>query len=86
MAILGIMKIMTLAEYIADADRRAALAKRLATSPQYLWQIATGWRDKRPSALMARAIETATDGVVTRYELRPDVFGPAPDERDQKAA
>lgn len=25
-----------------------------------------------------RAIETATDGEVTRYELRPDVFGPAP--------
>jgi DNA-binding transcriptional regulator YdaS (Cro superfamily) len=80
MAILATMKTMTLAEYIADADRRAALAKRLATSPQYLWQIATGWRDKRPSALFARKIEEATEGAVTRYELRPDVFGPAPDE------
>lgn len=77
---------MTLAEYIADPARRADLAKRLPANPQYLWQIANCWRDKRPSALMARAIETATDGVVTRYELRPDVFGPAPDEREQKAA
>lgn len=86
MRYLAPMKTMTLAEYIADADRRAALAKRLATSPQYLWQIATGWRDKRPSALFARKIEEATEGAVTRYELRPDVFGPAPDENEQKAA
>lgn len=81
MAILGAMKTMTLAEYIADADRRASLAKRLATSPQYLWQIATGWRDKRPSALFARKIEEATAGAVTRYELRPDVFGEAPEAK-----
>lgn len=28
-----------------------------------------------------RAIEAATGGKVTRYELRPDVFGPAPKGR-----
>lgn len=27
------------------------------------------------------AIEAATDGAVTRYDLRPDVFGPAPKRR-----
>ncbi|MBN6739766.1 helix-turn-helix domain-containing protein [Acidithiobacillus sp. MC6.1] len=30
----------------------------------------------RPSALTAIAIERATHGVVTRQELRPDIFGP----------
>jgi len=25
------------------------------------------------------ALETACDGAVTRYEMRPDVFGPVPD-------
>ncbi len=31
------------------------------------------------------AIEAATHGKVTRYDLRPDVFGPAPDEQDRAA-
>ena len=31
-------------------------------------------------------LEHATQGKVTRYELRPDVFGPAPDAPDQRAA
>jgi len=37
--------------------------------------IATG--HKRASALMARKIERATDGVVPAASLRPDVFGEA---------
>lgn len=33
------------------------------------------------------AIEEATGGKVTRYELRPDVFGPAPaDSKKRRAA
>lgn len=28
------------------------------------------------------AIEAATGGAVTRYELRSDIFGPAPDKRE----
>jgi hypothetical protein len=31
-------------------------------------------------------LEHATQGKVTRYQLRPDVFGPAPDAPDQRAA
>ncbi len=35
---------------------------------------------KRPiAAHHCRCIESATDAKVTRYMLRPDVFGPAPD-------
>lgn len=31
-------------------------------------------------------LERATNGKVSRYELRPDVFGPAPDAPDQRVA
>lgn len=30
---------------------------------------------RRPSAVLARRIEEATQGLVTRKELRPDLFG-----------
>jgi DNA-binding transcriptional regulator YdaS (Cro superfamily) len=33
----------------------------------------------KPSAKNAIAIERATHGAITREQLRPDVFGPAPD-------
>lgn len=35
----------------------------------------------KPSAKHAIAIERATKGAVTRYDLRPDVFGPAPESQ-----
>lgn len=31
------------------------------------------------------SIEEATNGVVTRYELRPDIFGPAPAKEGEAA-
>ncbi len=37
-----------------------------------------GW----PPAERCLAIERATGGKVTRYDLRPDVFGPAPDHQE----
>lgn len=39
------------------------------------------WLNKKAGQVPAehcQAIEAATRGQVTRYELRPDVFGPAP--------
>lgn len=73
---------MDLATYISDKARRDALAKAIPTAPQYLWQMATHWRGKRPSPLMARAIERATQGAVTLSELRPDVWPPADPKRE----
>lgn len=35
-------------------------------------------RDKQTPAEYARLIEGIVEGQVTRYALRPDVFGPAP--------
>ena len=45
------------------------------------------WKWLHAEKLTAEAsiqIETATDGAVTRYDLRPDVFGQAP-ERSEAA-
>lgn len=69
---------MTLSEYIADTDRRRLLADAAGTIPDYLWQIATKRRKASPA--LARRIETATAGEVSRYELRPDVYGVGPRE------
>jgi DNA-binding transcriptional regulator YdaS (Cro superfamily) len=66
---------MDLKEFIADADARAALAKKIKTHPGYLWQIATGWNGRQASASLAAKIEAATDGLVTKSSLRPDIWG-----------
>lgn len=67
---------MTLLEFISDMTRRAELAAAVGYSPDYLWQVATGRR--KAGHKLANAIETATNGRVTRYSLRPDIFGAAP--------
>ena len=54
----------------------AALSTKTQYSAETLYMVATG--NKRPGALMARAIERDTAGAVTRYDLRPDVFGERP--------
>jgi hypothetical protein len=57
-----------LAQVAADAD----------CSHETLYMIAKG--HKRAGSLLAGAIDKATRGEVSRYDLRPDVFGPAPAE------
>jgi len=51
---------MNLREFISDRKRRAALATMCATSKTYLWQLANGYQNKRPSPEMAQRIEAAT--------------------------
>jgi DNA-binding transcriptional regulator YdaS (Cro superfamily) len=67
---------MDLHTYIADTDRRRALAEGVNCNPDYLWQIAT--RRRNASTTLATAIEAFTRGEVTRASLRPDVWGPLP--------
>jgi DNA-binding transcriptional regulator YdaS (Cro superfamily) len=55
----------------------AAVASKAGCSHRTLYMIGRG--HKKASALLARDIEQATDGAVTRHDLRPDVFGPAPE-------
>jgi NAD(P)H-dependent flavin oxidoreductase YrpB (nitropropane dioxygenase family) len=67
---------MKLADHLRelDAPARARLARKVsrAGSVGYLYLIAGGHR--RPSAELAKKIEQATAGKVTRAELRPDIF------------
>ncbi|HEY6021834.1 MAG TPA: helix-turn-helix domain-containing protein [Candidatus Paceibacterota bacterium] len=44
-------------------------------------QVVTNWRARgRVPAEWCRAVEESTKGGVTRYDLRPDVFGEAPEK------
>ncbi len=43
------------------------------------------WRRRGVPLARAIAIERATAGVVTRAELRPDIFGPLDEIRDRGA-
>jgi DNA-binding transcriptional regulator YdaS (Cro superfamily) len=53
---------------------QAALAKALGVKPQHVWN----WlnRDQRVPAEQVLPIEAATEGKVTRHELRPDLYPP----------
>ena len=56
---------------VEKAGGQAALALAIGVSPQLVWQWVNGRRPVAPRHCIP--IETATG--VTRYELRPDVFG-----------
>lgn len=68
---------MDLLTYIADMSRRVALAEACGTSPEYLWQIASRWRGKRPSPELAATIERETERLgPERVPKEPLIFGP----------
>jgi DNA-binding transcriptional regulator YdaS (Cro superfamily) len=49
-----------------------SIALAAGCSPAVLYMISRG--HKRPSPDMAKKISAATDGVVSKHELRPDIF------------
>ena len=59
------------------AGGQVVLARSIGVTPQAVNQWVRGSR--RVPAEQCLPIETATEGAVTRYELRPDVFGQASD-------
>jgi len=63
---------------IAYGGGQLAVAKELGVSPQAV----SRWvkRDRAPSDRCI-ALENVSKGKVTRYALRPDVFGTAPPKR-----
>jgi DNA-binding transcriptional regulator YdaS (Cro superfamily) len=64
---------MNLKNYLEDSlKKRKILAQKIGTDQMYLYQIANGYRNAGHK--MARNIEIATDGLVTKEELRPDIF------------
>lgn len=56
---------------ISVAGTQAALARSLEVLPQHI----NNWKKRGVPADRCIAIEEATQGKVTRYDLRPDVFG-----------
>ena len=58
---------------IKAAGSARELARRVGVSPQSVWL----WRKgKSISAERALDIESATNGVVSKHDLRPDLWGP----------
>lgn len=69
---------MKLHEYLKyKKTTQQAFAERLGVTQGLVSQWIQGRTTITP--LKARAIEDATNGLVTRYMLRPDVFGAAKD-------
>lgn len=70
------MKKTALEKAIDATGSQAALAKAIGVKPQHVWN----WlhRDKQVPAEKVLPIEVATEGKVSRHELRPDLY---PDDR-----
>lgn len=64
---------MNLSEYLAQLPRggKKLLALRLGVTASYLSRLVSG--DRTITAERALQIEGATDGIVSRYALRPDL-------------
>ncbi len=65
---------------ISIVGSQTALAKVIGSTQGHVWN----WlnRDNSVSVTHVLAIEAATKGAVTRYQLRPDVYGHVPAESD----
>ena len=68
---------MTLAEYFKDEPRgaKAEMAEYLKISAVWLSLLIKG--ERKASAALCMNIEKATQGLVKRKDLRPDLFGSA---------
>lgn len=68
---------MSIEKAISAAGGPTALGLAVGVSVQ----VVINWRNRgRVPAEYCRAVESATRGVVTRYDLRPDVFGEEPEK------
>lgn len=65
---------MNLKEYFAEEPYGAKkeMAEFLGITPTWLSLLLSG--ERKPSPTLAKAIEKATQGLVTAKELRPDLF------------
>ena len=66
---------MNLMQYFKDEPRGAKIemAEYLGISAEWMSKLIA--KKAKPSGPLARDIEIATQGLVTRKELRPDLFG-----------
>lgn len=79
----------TLQDYIKTAvnqfGSQAKLAEAMGCSQQQIAYLLNK-ETRKISAEMAKAVDEATGGTVSRHELRPDIFGPAPAQEASEAA
>ena len=70
-----ILSRMNLKQYFKDEPRgaKSEMAEYLGISAEWISKIIAG--KARASAKLAKKIEEATQGLVKREELRPDLFG-----------
>lgn len=61
---------------VCEAGGVTALAKAIGTAQSFVSQMKSGDRPIPPRFCIP--IEEAVGGVVTRYDLRPDIFGSSP--------
>ncbi len=66
------MQTTALEKAVEILGSQAELARKIGKKQAHIWN----WlhRDRRVPADMAMQIELATDGKVTRHELRPDIY------------
>ena len=67
---------------LANGLSQEAVAEKLSVSRWTVNSIETGRR--QPSFEMAQQIESLTG--ISRHDLRPDIYGPAPAKTDSEAA
>ncbi len=77
------MKSTPIQAAVEAAGGQTALAKSLGVTQGLVWQWVRG-RLRIPAERCA-AIEAAVGGAVSRYELRPDVFGQPPAKKGEAA-
>jgi DNA-binding transcriptional regulator YdaS (Cro superfamily) len=71
----GILSAMNLQTYFSEEPRGAKIemARHLGISAEWMSKLIA--QKVKPSPVLARALEDATGGLVTRKDLRPDLFG-----------
>ena len=68
------------------AIEAAGGVSKLASTLGLRQNVVSNWRGRgQVPAEHCIGVETATQGAVLRYELRPDVFGPAPADQAEAA-
>lgn len=77
-------KTLAIKRAVEAVGSQAALSRAICAPPALVWQWLDGRRPVAPKHCIP--IETATAGAVTRHDLRPDIFGPAPTADEAKAA
>lgn len=66
---------MTLSEYFSTEPRgsKIEMARHIGITAEWMSKMISG--KAKPSAALCKKLEEATQGLVTRKDLRPDLFG-----------